>query len=237
MAPVARVLSEKWGTLEPLQTEITVNGQVRELYELLSEKAALPTVLIGHSWGAMLGFIFAARYPKEVKKLILVGSGTYEAKYARNIMDIRMSRLTEKERNEMLSLMGKLNDTDTEDKNDLMADLGKLTDKVDSYDPLPDENEVIACQYELHNKVWQEANELRNSGEFLKMAKDIRCPVVAIHGNYDPHLAAGIREPLSAILKDFRFILIENCGHTPWIERTARDNFYRILGDEIAQCI
>ncbi len=65
------------------------------------------------------------------------------------------------------------------------------------------------------------------------MGKRIECPVVAIHGDYDPHPPEGIQGPLSPILKDFRFILLKNCGHLPWIEREARDLFYKILREEL----
>ena len=78
MAPVARELSPFRGILEPLQTAATLEGQVQELKALLEKKGALPVTLIGFSWGAMLSFIFTARYPSSVKKLILIGSGVYE---------------------------------------------------------------------------------------------------------------------------------------------------------------
>ncbi|NIU02689.1 MAG: alpha/beta hydrolase, partial [Nitrosopumilaceae archaeon] len=77
------------------------------------------------------------------------------------------------------------------------------------------------------------AAELRASGELLKLGKLIKCPVVAIHGDYDPHPAAGVQKPLFLTLKDFRFTLLKNCGHKPWIERHARDEFYEILNNEI----
>jgi pimeloyl-ACP methyl ester carboxylesterase len=73
---------------------------------------------------------------------------------------------------------------------------------------------------------------MRQSGELLALAGQIRCPVVAIHGDYDPHPAEGVQEPLSATLGHFRFILLEKCGHTPWMERQARDAFYAILKKE-----
>ena len=44
---------------------------------------------------------------------------------------------------------------------------------------------------------------------------------MAIHGDYDPHPASGVKEPLSRILRDFRFILLDHCGHTPWKEVEA----------------
>jgi pimeloyl-ACP methyl ester carboxylesterase len=233
MAPVALELSSFRGVLEPLQTATTLEGQVQELKAVLGKKGDLPVTLIGFSWGAMLSFIFTARYPSSVKKLILIGSGAYEENYARNIMSTRLSRLSDGEKAEALSLMDALNDPCIEDKNTPMARLGKLISKADSYDPLPHDSETLECQYDIYQSVWGQARELRSSGKLLELGKRIQCPVVAIHGDYDPHPPDGIKDPLSSALKDFRFILLEKCGHSPWIERGARDRFYDILKKEV----
>src|SRR5258708_29599404 len=82
MAPVARELATEWGVLEPLQTADSLDGQVEELRAVLDEHADLPVTLIGSYWRAMLGYIVAARYPAHVRKLILVGTGLCEARYA-----------------------------------------------------------------------------------------------------------------------------------------------------------
>jgi pimeloyl-ACP methyl ester carboxylesterase len=232
MAPVARELSSIWGVLEPLQTATTLEGQVKELKAVLEKNGALPITLIGHSWGAWLSFIIAARYPSLVKKLILIGSGPFEEEYAKNITETRLSRLGGKEREEALSLMETLNDPTTKDKNTSMAQLGNLLAKADSYDPIPHESEVVECQYDINKSVWEQAKELRSSGKLLQPGKRIRCPVVAIHGDYDPHLSEGVKVSLSGTLRDFRFILLEKCGHYPWLERSARDKFYNILRNE-----
>jgi pimeloyl-ACP methyl ester carboxylesterase len=81
--------------------------------------------------------------------------------------------------------------------------------------------------------VWEQAAELRRNGKLLECGAKIQCPVVAIHGDYDPHPAEGIRRPLERTLKDFRFILLEKCGHTAWIERMAKDIFYQTLRKEL----
>jgi len=233
MAPVARELSSTGGILEPFQTASSVEGQVQELNKVLKESADLPVVLTGWSWGAWLGFIFTARYPLCVSKLILIGSGAFEEKYAACIMGDRLNRLGEKERAELLSLIELLDNPATMDKNAYMARFGRLIAKADSYDPLPYTSELLEYQYDINQRVWAQASELRSSGRLLEPGRNIRCPVVAIHGDYDPHLAKGVKDPLSRVLKDFRFIMLEKCGHQPWIERAARDEFYRILKSEI----
>jgi pimeloyl-ACP methyl ester carboxylesterase len=233
MAPVARELSSDRGVLEPLQTAASLEGQLREMQTVLKKNTDLPVTLIGHSWGAMLSFIFAARYPSFVKKIILVGSGVYEEKYAVKIMETRLSRLGKEEKSKTLALMKTLNGPTIKDKNIPFARLGKLISKADSYNPLPHDNEVPECQYEVHQSVWKQARELRGCGKLLKLGKQIQCPVVGIHGDYDPHPCEGVEEPLSLVLKDFQFITLKNCGHRPWIERDARDRFYRILKEEL----
>jgi len=233
MAPVARELSALEGVLEPLQTAVTLEGQVRELRGVLKEHGAMPIILIGFSWGAMLSFIFTARHPQFVKKLILIGSGPYEEKYAANIMDTRISRLGKEDLENFLRLTGILNDPSAKNRDEALCNFGKLMSKADTYDPLPHKDELLECSYESFKGVWEEADELRSCGKLLELGKKIRCQVVAIHGDYDPHPFEGVREPLPRILKDFRFILLEKCGHQPWIEREAKEIFYNLLRNEI----
>jgi len=233
MAPVARELSSVMGVLEPLQTATTLEGQVRELKAVLEKHAALPVTLIGFSWGALLSFIFAARHPSFVSKLVLIGSAPYQEKYAVDITQTRLSRLSGQEGEQALSLMQTLNDPSIADKNTPLARLGKLLSGADSYDPLPYDDEILECRYDIYQGVWERASELRSSGKLLELGKSIQCPVVAIHGDYDPHPAEGVVEPLSRVLKDFRLILLEKCGHRPWLERSARDRFYNILKQEV----
>jgi pimeloyl-ACP methyl ester carboxylesterase len=233
MAPVARVLAAARGVLEPLQTAASLDGQVQELKTILKENADLPATLIGWSWGAMLSFIFAARYPSFVQKLILIGSGPYEEKYTASIMQTRLNRLSAKERTKVIRLTEMLNNPAMEDKDTLMAQLGKLFSKADSYEPLPHKNEMLACQYHIYQTIWQQASELRKSGQLLELSRNIKCSVVAIHGEYDSHPAEGVKEPLARGLKDFRFILLEDCGHQPWLEKRAREKFYQVLNNKI----
>ena len=233
MAPVARELSFNQGVLEPLQTAGSLEGQVQELQKILKKNGDLPFTLIGWSWGAVLGFILTARYSSLVKKLIIVGSGVFEKKYSLKITETRLNRLNGKDKREAGELMESLSVSYTKDKDTLMCRLGELIYRADSYSPISYKSEVLECQYDVFKSVWKDAARLRDSGELLKLGNQIKCPVVAIHGDYDPHPAKGVKEPLSGVLKDFHFILLEKCGHHPWVERFARDNFYRVLREEL----
>ncbi|HJX13721.1 MAG TPA: alpha/beta hydrolase [Dehalococcoidales bacterium] len=233
MAPVARELASLAGVLEPLQAAATLDGQVAELRKVLEENADTPLVLIGWSWGAWLSFIVAARHPAPVGKLILVAGGPFEERYAGGIMPTRLERMTEVQRREVFRLADVLSDPSGGDKDAAFARLGEIIARSDTFDPLPYQSELLEVRYDIYQGVWPEADELRNSGELLRLGEKVRCPVVAIHGDYDPRPAAGVRDPLSRVLEDFRFILLEKCGHEPWREKDARDRFYKILKSEV----
>jgi pimeloyl-ACP methyl ester carboxylesterase len=233
MAPVAFELSHVIGFLEPFQTEKSIDKQVRELKDILEKHADLPVTLIGFSWGAWLCFIVSAKYPELVKKLILISSGPFEQKYADKIQETRFSRMNEDEKLQVTKICEVLNSTDSFDKNIPFAKLGKIISNADAYDLISFEDEAIDCRYDIYQNIWKEAEQLRKSGGLMEFAKNIKCPVVAIHGDYDPHPAEGVEEPLSKCIKDIRFHLLQKCGHKPWIEKHAKEHFYRILEKEI----
>lgn len=234
IAPVARELAKAMGVLEPLQTKDSLEGQVQELRDVLKQHGSLPLVLVGWSHGAILAYILSARYPALVGKLIIVGAPSFEEKYMANILSDRLNRLTEEERVEVFTLEKLIWDGAEEDKSVSLKRLFQLFAKADSYDPLPHKDEVLEVQLDVNISVGLGTHKLLSGGELLEMARQIKCPVVAIHGDYDTHLYKGVREPLARVLKDFRFILLQKCGHEPWLERYARDEFFRVLKKEIS---
>jgi len=233
MAPVARRLAPRWGVVEPMQTATSLEGQIEELKAVLEGHANPPVATIGFSWGAWLSYLLAARYPALVRKLILVGSGPYTAAYAAQIAAARLSRLDEDERAEMTSILERLADPVAGDTSVAFARLGALAFKTDTYDPVEEapvpEEALPRLGKADAARVLAEAQTLRASGALLGSGQQIRCPVVAIHGAYDPHPAEGVRVPLSGVVADFTFHLLARCGHKPWSERQARQEFYRIL--------
>ena len=231
MYPVAHELSSEIGVLEPLQTANSVEGQVEELKNVLESHGNPPLSLIGFSWGAWLSYILTAYHPSLVKKLILISSGPFEEKYSAKIMETRLSRLDAEEKKEALSLLSALNSNDLNENG--FARFERLMSKADSFDSLPQNSEISDVSLDVYRQVWEQASKLRSDGQLLQLGERIQCPVVAIHGDYDPHPDEGVKDPLSRVIEDFKFILLQQCGHRPWLERNAKDRFYGILKREI----
>jgi pimeloyl-ACP methyl ester carboxylesterase len=213
---------------------LSIDAQVRELRQTIDLQSVVPVTLIGWSWGAWLSYIFAARHPTLTGKLILVGSGPFAAEYAAAIWPVRMGRLSRDEQAAVRAARDQLSDPGANQAG-VLQKLETLLSKADSYDPLTPETGVLEYQPATYQQVWAEADAMRQSGRLLELAHQIRCPVVAIHGDHDPHPAEGVRAPLSGTLKDFRFRLLDRCGHAPWIERHARERFFQALEEELAQ--
>lgn len=233
MAAVAKKLSALHGVLEPLQTATSVVGQVNELRDILQTEGTPPVTLIGFSWGAWLGFITAALHPTLVKKLILVSSAPFEAHYAEDIMKTRISRLSDDELSRLTILMDTLVEGSAEDMNGIMAQFGELVMTADSFTPPLQEEVIVEYHHDIYRAVWPEANKLRSKGQLLELGKQIACPVIAIHGDYDPHPIEGVEEPLSRVVQDFTLKSLRDCGHYPWREQFAREKFFEILEQEL----
>lgn len=236
VAAIARELSKNYGVLEPIQTKTSIKGQVLELYEVLKAFGNLPITLIGHSWGAWLAYIITARYPSLINKLILVSSGPFEEKYVKKLKENRLSRLSSEEKKEFQFIVDELNCPETEEQEKKIARLGKLVSKTDNFKAIEietEEQDKILAEGNTFQLVWNEASKLRKTGSLLEFGKQIKCPVVAIHGDYDPHPAEGVETPLKNVIEDFRFYLFKKCGHSPWKEQYAKNLFYKTIREEI----
>jgi pimeloyl-ACP methyl ester carboxylesterase len=235
-APVARALAARRGVLEPIQTATTIEGQVAELRAQLEAHAALPATIVGYSWGAWLAVLAAAAHPRLARRLVLVASGPFEERYVARLREARLARLDAAGRAAFDAALAVLGDPAAPEKDAALARLGALCAAADAFDPLPWETRAadeVACDGRLFERVWGAAAELRRTGALLEAAARVRCPVVAIHGAADAHPAEGVAAPLAAAIADFRLVLLERCGHTPWLERQARGAFFEALEEAV----
>jgi pimeloyl-ACP methyl ester carboxylesterase len=238
VAAIARELSKDCGVIEPLQTEYSIAKLLSEMDGVITGSCRVPITLLGHSWGAWLVSIYAAHYPERVKRVILVGSGPFEEVYVDDINHFRMEHLSEPERIEYARLLEKLTFPQVSGKDNLMKRLGELVHQTDNYCPFEiqtDRDDGLPLDGNIYDAIWTEASQLRASGELLRLAAQITCPVVVIHGELDPHPLNGVKQPLEKCLKDLTVYPLQRCGHEPWKEKYASDQFYSILRRELTK--
>ena len=185
-------------------------------------------VVIGWSWGAWLGCLLAAQHDDLVRSLILVGSGPLKASYAKAIQTTKKARRSDQDQTEFLALRPMAQSPLD------VARFIELSDVTDTYARDTSPPPKVVFDEAIHSAVWPEAEEMRKNGSLLEAISTIRCPVLAIHGDYDPRPSAGVRLPLQAALPSAAFVEIRRCGHKPWQEIFAKDEFYRLIQKAIA---
>lgn len=235
LGPVAGRLGAHCRVVEPFQTADTLEGQVAELAGQIRDHTDPPVILAGHSWGAWLSAVVAARHPELVSKLILIAAGPFEDAYAADITAERLRRLPEADRRHLMALQKEWHFLSGTERVDVFRQIGRLINRADAYAPVSPEDHTQSYQPEIFERVWSGADALRKSGELLELMASVRCPSVAIHGDHDPHPWEGVKEPLERRLQGFRFHLLSKCGHEPWNEKHARVEFYRIMEEEVGQ--
>ena len=236
LAPVATRLAARRSVLEPLQRAPSLAGQLEELDALLAGGGArYPVTLVGHSWGAVLGYLAAAHHPERVRRLVLVASAPFDEASGAATLATRLARLPGDDRRAAESARAVLDDpaAAAPARAATLAEVDRLFARVDAWDPLRLDVGVLEDLPDVYHAVWREVGVLRASGELVALGARIRCPVLGIHGDYDPHPADGVRRPLAGVLADFRWVLLEHCGHTPWLEREAAESFYAVLDAEL----
>lgn len=241
MVPVARHLCDRFRILEPLQrtsgeVPLTVARHVADLREALQGPLKEgPVRLVGFSWGAMLALTYAARHPAHVERVILIGCGTFDQRSRETYQARLAQRMDEDTRRRIEGIKAQLaSEQDRCRRNELLAQFGSLYTRLQSCNPLPaDPEEALPCDEKGFEETWRDALALQERGvqpaEFVR----IQAPVTMIHGDSDPHPGALIHESLAAFIRDIRYREVPRCGHKPWMEREAKERFYKILDESL----
>jgi pimeloyl-ACP methyl ester carboxylesterase len=237
VADLARELASDFHVLEPLQrrasvTPLTVQRHVDDLAAIAPDYAAI----VGHSWGAMLALSYAARHPRRVRSLTLIGCGTYDADTRAAYRKAVERRLTPDDRagiDEIGQQLAAVTDQTSRDR--FFAEFGQIFNRVDSFDPLPHTPTSLSPDERGFNETWPDVLRLQESGIEPAAFSSIVAPTLMLHGDDDPHPGPAIRDTLIRHIPHLQYIELPRCGHHPWRERHAREPFLNALREWITQ--
>ncbi|MBQ7774610.1 MAG: alpha/beta hydrolase [Lachnospiraceae bacterium] len=212
------------GVMEAIQSKYSIAELIEELYNQIMDNCWDKVSLVGHSWGAWLVALFAEKYPELVAHVILVGSGPLEDKYVAEIGKRRLENLSEEDS----AIFKRLVNNQATDAD--MEKIPKVFEKSDNYCLENRElHRADKIDSEMHNSIWGEAAKLRTNGELLKAFKQIKSNIVLIQGENDPHPVRGLTIPLKENAIGCETYILEKCGHSPFMEKYAKESFYKIL--------
>ena len=226
LGTVASELADSFRVLEPFQRgsgseSLTVNRHVADLHEMVSACREKPLAMIGHSWGAMLALAYGAAHPDGVASLVLVGCGTFDRASRNQMRTIEEQRMDDGLRRRLNGLA-----EEVPDRNERLRMLGNLLLPLYSYEPTVHELPVEVCDARAHDESWNDMVRLQEEGEYPAAFAAIKAPVIMLHGAVDPHPGRLIFASLRTHLPQLEYREWERCGHYPWLEKAAREEFF-----------
>lgn len=231
-APIAKGLAGDFQVLEPWQRgsgedTLSVATHVADLHELI--QAHDKPALVGESWGAMLALAYAAEHPEAIGSLALIGCGSFDPEIRERMKTILFERMDPEMRERLRTLKEERSDPDK-----AMSEEYHLMKSLYSFEPFDDrlaDPEVAEVGFDAraHRETWDDEMRLQADGIHPAVFASITVPTLMIHGAYDPHPGDLIRDNLLPHIPHLEYVELDECGHSPWEERLAKERFFEIL--------
>ncbi|MEO6060999.1 MAG: alpha/beta hydrolase [Thermoflexales bacterium] len=227
-ASLARGLSDEFRALESFQRRaggapLTVARHIEDLRAVVADCGDPRPALVGHSWGAMLALAYAAAHPGTLASLALVGCGTFDLA-SRAEFRARLDARMDAAYRQRLAVLDEITDPD-----ERLSAKGVLLGSVYDVDTLPDDPNPSPADARGGAETWQDMLRLQQAGVYPAGFAAIDVPAIMLHGDDDPHPGEMIQASLQAWIPGLEYVSWPRCGHSPWLERGAREGFYRTL--------
>tara|TARA_Y100000741_G_scaffold316442_1_gene262743 strand:+ start:476 stop:1372 length:897 start_codon:yes stop_codon:yes gene_type:complete len=208
------------------QESLLVEKYIDDINGLYKKLGSEKLILVGHSWGGMLSFSYAANEPEKIKKIILLNTGGVTDKfYTWFGSNINMRLLPED---------NKLYQEQIDNKQDVLVAIwpGYFFDRKIALKTRPPLDFKFRNQdgvNPLASGDWR-----KKSDERVSKLKNYNGPIDLITGRQDPVGESVVYEAKS-IIPQLKYSFIEECGHFPWIEgKKQSETFYRLFDESMS---
>jgi proline iminopeptidase len=187
-------------------------------------------IVVGNSWGMILGLAYAGTHPDAVRAVVTLGSGPITSEYLGVFADNQSTRLSPCE----IEVRDFWRDPAQEAADSERASFERLRAATSAY--FYDRKKALQMAVELNPKNYN----FRVPPAFLKAEgnydirsklKTILAPVLLLQGRQDLAGEANICEAQS-LIKNSTLAFIDKCGHMPWLEQPEQT--WKIVDDFLA---
>lgn len=198
---------------------------VQDIEQLRQQLHIEQWVILGHSFGGMLGAAYAAKYPQHIRKLIFSSSGGLDLQFRDQIAERLLNNLSLQEqiRMQMYQLRQRSGD-DSEGTRDTLAQLRARAYVVDkSKAPL------IAARLKVVNMTINQLvfADLEKSHFDLKAQfKQFKAPVLVLQGENDI-ISTETAQTIAGSFSKAELVLLPQCAHYGWLDQP--DLYYSAL--------
>jgi proline iminopeptidase len=199
---------------------ITWETHVEDLAAVVDEFELDPLSIVGYSWGAMLGLLYAVRqrgnpHLRAPHRIALISPGPltrpyreqFEAEFARRQQSPEIQEMRDE-----LAASG-LRERDPQAYRQRSFEVG-----VAGYFANP-ANAIDLTPFRVVGRVQQSVWHSLGNFNLIDDIEGIRIPSIVVAGRDDPIPLASSREAASALGTDL--VVLDECGHVPYVEQPA----------------
>jgi len=209
---------------------INLNTYMEDIEALRKQLHTEKFIVVGNSWGMILGLAYAGTHSDAVRAVVTVGSGPITADYLGVFSDNQSTRLSPCE----IEVRDFWRDPSRETADSDRAAFERLRAATSAY--FYDRKKALQMAMELNPKDYN----FRVPPAFLKAEgkydirpklKTILAPVLLLQGRQDLAGEANVCEAHS-LIKNSTLAFIDKCGHLPWLEQPEQT--WKIVDDFLA---
>jgi TetR/AcrR family transcriptional regulator, transcriptional repressor for nem operon len=198
-------------------SRINLNAYIEDIEALRKQLHAEKFIVVGNSWGMILGLAYAGTYPDAVRAVVTIGSGPITFEYLGVFSDNQLARLGACE----LEVRDFWRDPSREAANPDHAAFERLRAATVAY--FYDRKKALQMAAELkpedyNFRVPPAFLEAEGKYDFRPKLKTIVAPVLLLQGRQDLAGEANVDEAHS-LIKNSTLTFIDKCGHMPWLEQ------------------
>lgn len=206
---------------------LTIESFVSDIEAVRSFLGIEKMTLLGHSWGGLLAMHYAASFPGRVLRMILVDSAPPNSRLDEKNFQTRAKRLAGEDAEKIDSI------AESEAFHQLEPEAVRsylmLSEKARFFNPeLISELSMKIDREKIEKLIW--VGQVMNPGladyDIEAKLKGIDCPCLIVHGDYDP-IPLESAEIIHRSIQGSELVVIEDCGHFPFIESPKR--FSRVV--------
>jgi len=210
---------------------INLNAYVQDIEALRRHLHAEKFIVIGNSWGMILGLTYAGTHPDAVRAVVTIGSGPITFEYLGVFSDNQLARLGACE----LEVRDFWKDPAREAADSDRAAFERLRAATVAY--FYDRKKALLMAAELDPKDYNfhvppAFLSAEGKYDFRPKLKTITAPVLLLQGRQDLAGEANIIE-VQSLIKNSTLAFVDKCGHMPWLEQPEQT--WKIVGDFLAR--
>jgi proline iminopeptidase len=209
---------------------INLNAYLEDIEALRKQLHAEKFIVVGNSWGMILGLAYAGTHPDAVRAVVTIGSGPITADYLGVFSDNQFARLGASE----LEVRDFWKDPARESADPDRASFERLRNAAVAY--FYDRKKALQTQAELDPKDYNfrvPPAFLQAEGKYdiRPKLKTVLAPVLLLQGRQDLAGEANVYEAQS-LIKNSTLAFIDKCGHMPWLEQPEQT--WKIVNEFLA---